>query len=64
MTSDIKALFKQATVKGGMAVLTFEVLTDEPDAFELVKQSGRNVFLSVVPEQQEIVYVNDEGEVL
>ena len=54
MRAEIKANFKQATVKGGVAVLQFEVLTDVAGAFDIIRQSGRVVFLTVETEQQEI----------
>lgn len=47
MQQTVKANFKQATVKGGVAVLQFEVLTDAEGAFDIVRQSGHRVFLTV-----------------
>ena len=35
----IEAQFKQATVKGSVATLQFEILTDNADAFRIIKQS-------------------------
>lgn len=50
MSVQVKALFKQTTVKGGTANLQMEILTDAPDAFDLIKMSGQTVFLKVTPE--------------
>ena len=50
----IKAHFKQATVKGGVAVLQLEVLTDAAGAFDVIKQAGRTVVLTIESEQQEL----------
>ena len=54
MNTTIKAHFKQATVKGGVAVLQLEVLTDAAGAFDVIKQAGRNVAVTVESEQQEL----------
>lgn len=54
MRAEIKANFKQATVKGGTATLQFDVLTDAAGAFDIIRQSGHVVFLTVETEQQEI----------
>ena len=43
----IKAHFKQATVKGGVAVLQLEVLTDATGALDVIKQAGRTVVLTI-----------------
>ena len=37
---EIEAKFKQATVKGGVAVLQFEVDTEDSAAFEAIRKSG------------------------
>lgn len=50
----IKAHFKQATVKGGVAVLQLEVLTDAAGAFDVIKQAGRTVIVTIESEQQEL----------
>ena len=50
----IKAHFKQATVKGGVAVLQPEVLTDAAGAFDVIKQAGRTVVVTIESEQQEL----------
>lgn len=50
----IKAHFKQATVKGGVAVLQLEVLTDAAGAFDVIKQAGRTVVVTIESEQQEL----------
>lgn len=54
MRAEIKANFKQATVKGGTATLQFDVLTDAAGAFDIIRHSGHVVFLTVETEQQEI----------
>lgn len=54
----IKAHFKQATVKGGVAVLQLEVLTDAAGAFDV---AGRTVILTIESEQQELDF-GDEYE--
>lgn len=51
MNTTIKAHFKQATVKGGVAVLQLEVLTDAAGAFDVIKQAGRTVVLTIESEQ-------------
>lgn len=50
----IKAHFKQATVNGGVAVLQLEVLTDAAGAFDVIKQAGRTVVVTIESEQQEL----------
>lgn len=54
MNTTIKAHFKQATVKGGVAVLQLEVLTDAAGAFDVIKQAERTVILTIESEQQEL----------
>lgn len=54
MNTTIKAHFKQATVKGGVAVLQLEVLTDAAGAFDVIKQAGRTVIMTIESEQQEL----------
>lgn len=54
MNTTIKAHFKQATVKGGVAVLQLEVLTDAEGAFDVIRQAGRTVILTIESEQQEL----------
>lgn len=54
MNTTIKAHFKQATVKGGVAVLQLEVLTDAAGAFDVIKQAGRTVILTIESEPQEL----------
>lgn len=61
MKQTIKANFKQATVKGGVAALQFEVLTDAEGAFDIVRQSGHRVFLTVETEQQELDFTEREA---
>ncbi|WP_417341354.1 hypothetical protein [Gordonibacter urolithinfaciens] len=40
---EIRANFKQATVKGGTAVLQLEILTSDASAFPILKLSAANV---------------------
>lgn len=47
----IQAQFKQETVKGSVATLQFEILTDNADAFRIIKQSGKTVLLTVAEQQ-------------
>lgn len=54
MNTTIKARFKQATVKGGVALLQLEVLTDAAGAFDVIKQAGRTVIVTIESEQQEL----------
>lgn len=61
MNTTIKAHFKQATVKGGVAVLQLEVLTDAAGASDVIKQAGRTVILTIESEQQELDF-GDEYE--
>lgn len=64
MNTTIKAHFKQATVKGGVAVLQLEVLTDAAGAFDVIKKAGRTVVLTIESEQQEFDFdACDEYEV-
>lgn len=60
----VRAAFKQAVVKGERAVLTFEVLTSEAEAFDIIRMSGKTVELDVTDPQSEIVFVNGDGEVM
>lgn len=43
---EIRANFKQATVKGGTAVLQLEILTSDANAFPILKLSGKPVVLT------------------
>lgn len=63
MKNTIKAAFKQATVKGGIAVLQLEILTGAEGAFEIIRLSGQNVILGVTPEQETINFDDETGEV-
>ena len=56
---EIDAKFKQATVRGGIAVLQFEVDT----AFEAIRKSGEEVLLSIQSKQPQILFVSHDGEV-
>lgn len=63
---EIRANFKQATVNGGTAVLQFEILTSDANAFPILKLSGKPVVLTVADIQDELPldYDEDEGEPL
>lgn len=64
---EIRANFKQATVKGGTAVLQLEILTSDANAFPILKLSGKPVVLTVADIQDEppLDYdEEDEGEPL
>lgn len=63
---EIRGNFKQATVKGGTAVLQLEILTSDANAFPILKLSGKPVVLTVADIQDELPldYDEDEGEPL
>lgn len=63
---EIRDNFKQATVKGGTAVLQLEILTSDGNAFPILKLSGKPVVLTVADIQDELPldYDEDEGEPL
>lgn len=63
---EIRANFKQATVKGGTAVLQIEILTSDANAFPILKLYGKPVVLTVADIQDELPldYDEDEGEPL
>lgn len=63
---EIRANFKQATVKVGTAVLHLEILTSDANAFPILKLSGKPVVLTVADIQDELPldYDEDEGEPL
>lgn len=64
---EIRANFKQATVKGGTAVLQLEILTSNANAFPILKLSGKPVVLTVADIQDELPLdydEEDEGEPL
>lgn len=61
--TEIRAAFKQATVKGVATSLQFEIMTEDANAFDIVRMSGKDVFLSVVEVQPQIVFVDSDGEV-
>lgn len=50
----VRADFRQATVKGGVVVLTLEVLADAEGAFDVVRMAGRPVVVAVAPVQPEL----------
>ena len=57
----VKALFKQATVKGGVATLQLEILTEAPNAFEVIQLAGKNTVLDIEDQQESIDF--NTGEV-
>lgn len=59
---EIRANFKQATVKGGTAVLQLEILTSDANAFPILKLSGKPVVLTVADIQDELQLGYDDGE--
>ena len=59
---EIRANFKQATVKGGTAVLQLEILTSDANAFPILKLSGKPVVLTVADIQDERRSDGGEGE--
>lgn len=62
---EIRANFKQATVKDGTAVLQLEILTSDANAFPILKLSGKPVVLTVADIQDELpLDYEDEGEPL
>lgn len=61
---EIRANFKQATVKGGTAVLQLEILASDASAFPILKLSGKPVVLTVADIQDELPLDYDEGEPL
>lgn len=64
---EIRANFKQATVKGGTAVLQLGILTSDANAFPILKLSGKPVVLTVADIQDELPLdydEEDEGEPL
>lgn len=59
---EIRANFKQATVKGGTAVLQLEILTSDANAFPILKLSGKPVVLTVSDIQDELPLDYDEED--
>lgn len=59
---EIRANFKQATVKGGTAVLQLEILTSDGNAFPILKLSGKPVVLTVADIQDELPLDYDEED--
>lgn len=59
----IQAQFKQATVKDSVATLQFEILTDNADAFRIIKQSGKTVLLTVAEQQQAMDFDDETGKI-
>lgn len=54
MSVEIKANFKQATVKGGTAVIQMEVLTAAKGFYDLMRLAGQNVFMTLESDQPEL----------
>lgn len=62
---ELRANFKQATVKSGTAVLQLEILTSGANAFPILKLSGKPVVLTVADIQDELpLDYDEEGEPL
>ena len=62
---EIRANFKQSTVKGGTAVLQLEILTSDANAFPILKLSGKPVVLTVADIQDGLpLDYEDEGDPL
>lgn len=62
---EIRANFKQATIKGGTAVLQLEILTSDANVFPILKLSGKPVVLTVANIQDELpLDYDEEGEPL
>lgn len=59
---EIRANFKQATVKGGTVVLQLEILTSDANAFTILKLSGKPVVLTVADIQDELPLDYDEED--
>lgn len=59
---EIRANFKQATVKGGTAVLQLEILTSDANSFPILKLSGKPVVLTVADIQDELPLDYDEED--
>lgn len=59
---EIRAQFKQATVKAGTAELKFDILCDAQGAFDIIKKSGTAVVLGVSPVQEELPFEYEECE--
>ena len=60
MKQEIKASFKQATIKAGTATLQFEVLPSAAGFTEVMKMTGGVVMLTVETEQQELPLDDDK----
>ena len=51
---EIRANFKQTTIKNGLAVLQFEVLQSAENFSDVIKLSGKAVVLDIDDEQPEL----------
>ena len=50
-------------MKGSVATLQFEILTDNADAFRIIKQSGKTILLTVTEQQQAMDFDDETGEI-
>ena len=62
MKQEIKASFKQATIKAGTATLQFEVLPSAEGFTEVMKMTGGVVMLTVETEQQELPLEEEQAQ--
>ena len=53
---EIRAIYKQTTIKNGCAVLQMEVLQSAENFNEVIKLSGKTVVLDISDEQPEIPF--------
>lgn len=59
---EIRANFKQTTIKNGLAVLQFEVLQSAKNFSDVIKLSGKTVVLDIDDEQPELPFDVDVEE--
>lgn len=62
MKQEIKASFKQATVKAGTATLQFEVLPSAEGFTDVMRMAGEPVMLTVESEQPELPLDEFDGQ--
>ncbi len=60
----IRAFFKRATIAGDKATLQLEVMTENHQAFQAVRKSGKYVVLTLADAEQELPFDPETGEVL
>lgn len=60
----INANFKDAQLKGGVAVLRLEILLSDANAYPILKLNGKPVELTVADIQDELPLDYDEGDPL